>query len=92
MNDDDSNDPEARLEARLHALTQEHADLGVAVDAIAEVLLKDPSLPRETASTLAHVVSAIMLLSMASTANIQRRVDEIVAEITGQVVTVLNRE
>ncbi|HEY9236877.1 MULTISPECIES: YdcH family protein [Phenylobacterium] len=35
MNDDDSNDPEARLEARLHALTQEHADLGVAVDAIA---------------------------------------------------------
>lgn len=35
MNDDDSNDPEARLEARLHGLMQEHSDLGVAVDAIA---------------------------------------------------------
>jgi hypothetical protein len=35
MNDDDSNDPEARLAARLHLLMQEHADLGVAVDAIA---------------------------------------------------------
>lgn len=35
MNDDDSNDPEAKLAARLHLLMQEHADLGVAVDAIA---------------------------------------------------------
>lgn len=35
MNDDDSNDPEARLAARLHMLGQEHSDLGVAVEAIA---------------------------------------------------------
>lgn len=35
MNDDDSNDPEAKLAARLHLLMQEHADLSVAVDAIA---------------------------------------------------------
>jgi len=35
MNDDDSNDPEARLAARLHMLAQEHFDLGVAVEAIA---------------------------------------------------------
>lgn len=35
MNDDDSNDPEARLQARLRTLIQEHSDLGVAVDAIA---------------------------------------------------------
>ena len=41
MNDDDSNDPEARLAARLHLLTQEHADLGVAVDAIAMAPVPD---------------------------------------------------
>jgi len=35
MNDDDSNDPEAALAARLRMLIQEHSDLGVAVDAIA---------------------------------------------------------
>ena len=41
MNDDDRNDPEARLVERLHLLTQEHADLGVAVDAIAQTPVPD---------------------------------------------------
>lgn len=41
MNDDDRNDPEARLAERLHALSQEHADIGVAVDAIAQALVPD---------------------------------------------------
>ena len=36
MNDDDRNDPEARLAARLHSLIQEHSDLGVAVEAITQ--------------------------------------------------------
>ena len=41
MNDDDRNDPEARLAARLHLLTQEHADLGVAVEAIGQAPVPD---------------------------------------------------
>jgi hypothetical protein len=34
MNDDDSNDPDAGLVARLRSLVQEHSDLSVAVEAI----------------------------------------------------------
>ena len=41
MNDDDRNDPEARLTERLHLLIQEHADLGVAVEAIAQAPVPD---------------------------------------------------
>lgn len=41
MNDDDSNDPEAKLAARLHSLMQDHADLGVAVEAIAQAPVPD---------------------------------------------------
>ena len=41
MNDDDRNDPEAKLDARLHGLIQEHADLGVAVDALAHAPVPD---------------------------------------------------
>ena len=41
MNDDDRNDPEARLTERLHLLTQEHADLGVAVEAIGPAPVPD---------------------------------------------------
>ena len=41
MNDDDRNDPEARLAARLHSLIQEHSDLGVAVEAITQAPVPD---------------------------------------------------
>lgn len=39
--------------------------------------------------TLAHVVSAIMFVSMASTVNAARTVDEIVEEIAAQVRVIL---
>jgi AcrR family transcriptional regulator len=57
--------------------------------AIVDVLGKHSTLSPDTASTFAHVVSAIMLLSMASTANIERSVDEILDEIIGQVRVLL---
>lgn len=41
MNDDDRTDPEARLAERLHLLSQEHADLGVAVEAIGQAPVPD---------------------------------------------------
>lgn len=42
--------------------------------AIAEVLMRDPRLGPRNAATLAHIVSAIMFLSMAATLNISRSV------------------
>jgi hypothetical protein len=41
MNDDDRDDPEATLGARLRILMQEHADLDVAVQAIAVAPVPD---------------------------------------------------
>jgi TetR/AcrR family transcriptional regulator len=56
---------------------------------IAEVLVDRGGVATEVASTLAHVVSAIMFVSMAATVNAARSVDEIVEEIAGQVRVIL---
>lgn len=58
-------------------------------EAIADVLTRDPRVEPGNAATLAHVVSAIMFLSMAATINISRSVDEILSEISGQVSVLL---
>ena len=56
---------------------------------IAEVITRDERMAPAAAATLAHVVSAIMFVSMAATANAGRTIDEIVEEITAQVSTIL---
>lgn len=60
-------------------------------DAIAAVLQRDRHLDSARAATLAHIVSAIMLLSMAATINVARPVDAIVQEIAHQVEALLPR-
>ncbi|MFC0627836.1 TetR/AcrR family transcriptional regulator [Kribbella deserti] len=57
--------------------------------AIAEVLQRDERVSADDAATLAHIVSAIMFVSMAATINIAKPVDEIVAEIKDQVRVLL---
>jgi len=59
--------------------------------AIAVVLRRDQRIEPSDAATLAHVVSAIMFLSMAATINITSTVDEILRDIKGQVKVLLPR-
>lgn len=54
-------------------------------DAIATVLRRDRHINPRDAATLAHIVSAIMFLSMAATINITSTVDDILVDIAGQV-------
>ncbi|ANP74307.1 TetR/AcrR family transcriptional regulator [Cryobacterium arcticum] len=56
---------------------------------VAEVIARDTRVAPATAATLAHVVSAIMFISMAATVNAGRAVDEIVDEIAEQVRAIL---
>ena len=58
-------------------------------EAIAAVLQRDTAMTPDRAAVLAHIVSAIMFLSMASTLNAEADVDDIVAEISGQVQVLL---
>ncbi|MFC9840975.1 TetR/AcrR family transcriptional regulator [Rhodococcus sp. NPDC127530] len=58
-------------------------------EALAAVLNRDESVSALDAATLAHIVSAIMLLSMAATTNIASTVDEIVQDIEHQVRVLL---
>ncbi|MFI9536161.1 TetR/AcrR family transcriptional regulator [Nocardia fusca] len=60
-------------------------------EAIAAVLRRDEQIGEVYAATLAHIVSAIMFLAMAATVNIARSVDDIVADIRGQVSALLPR-
>ena len=60
-------------------------------EAIAAVLRRDDRVGAPDASTLAHIVSAIMFLSMAATANISRSVEDILQEISDQVRVLLPR-
>lgn len=60
-------------------------------DAIARVLARNESTPPTEAATLAHVVSAIMFLTMAATVNIAHTIDDLVGEIRAQVLVVLPR-
>jgi AcrR family transcriptional regulator len=59
--------------------------------AIAEVLQRDPGIDAGAAAALAHIVSAIMLITMAPTINIARGNDEILREIREQVQVILPR-
>ncbi|GAA2135762.1 TetR/AcrR family transcriptional regulator [Glycomyces algeriensis] len=59
--------------------------------AVAEVLQRDPRIDAGTAATLAHIVSAIMFVSMAATVNIDHSVDELLGEIRHQVQALLPR-
>jgi TetR/AcrR family transcriptional regulator len=56
---------------------------------LAAVIAGDEHVPAEVARTLAHVVSAIMFISMAATVNAERSVDEIVNEIAEQIRAIL---
>jgi AcrR family transcriptional regulator len=58
-------------------------------EAIAGVLGRDPRVEPGDAAKLAHIVSAIMFVSMAATVNISSSVDEIVSEIAEQVRVLL---
>jgi len=72
-----------------------HRDaLGLTVqteEAIAVVLRRDQRIDPSAAATLAHIVSAIMFLSMAATIYINSTVDDILREIKGQVRVLLTR-
>ena len=59
--------------------------------AIADVLERDDRIPSDDAATLAHIVSAIMFVSMAATINIEKPVGDIVQEIRDQVRVLLPR-
>ena len=56
---------------------------------VAEVIARDTRVSPAAAAALAHVVSAIMFVSMAATVNAGRTIDEIVDEITEQVKAIL---
>jgi TetR/AcrR family transcriptional regulator len=56
---------------------------------VAEVIAREDRVSAETARTLAHVVSAIMFVSMAATANAGRSAEEIIDEIAEQIQAIL---
>ncbi|WP_026554707.1 TetR/AcrR family transcriptional regulator [Arthrobacter sp. 35W] len=58
-------------------------------EAIAVVLRRDQRIESGGAATLAHIVSAIMFLSMAATINIASTVDEVTQDIRNQVRVLL---
>ena len=60
-------------------------------EAIASVLRRDERVAEGDAATLAHIVSAVMFLSMAASVNIALSVEEIVQDIRGQVDVLLPR-
>ncbi|MCX4768056.1 TetR/AcrR family transcriptional regulator [Streptomyces sp. NBC_01275] len=60
-------------------------------EAIAAVLHRDERVTEGDAATLAHIVSAVMFLSMAASVNITLSVQEIVDDIRGQVDVLLPR-
>ncbi|MFB6723845.1 TetR/AcrR family transcriptional regulator [Kribbella sp. NPDC056345] len=59
--------------------------------AIADVLQRDDRITSDDAATLAHIVSAVMFISMAATINIANPVDDVVQEIEDQVRLLLPR-
>jgi AcrR family transcriptional regulator len=57
--------------------------------AIADVLQRGDRIHSDDAATLAHIVSAVMFVSMAATINITKPVDDLVREIRDQVRVLL---
>jgi AcrR family transcriptional regulator len=62
-----------------------------AEQAIAAVLRRDERVAEGEAATLAHIVSAVMFLSMGASTNVGLSVEEIVQDIRGQVEVLLPR-
>ncbi|MET9462384.1 TetR/AcrR family transcriptional regulator [Streptomyces canus] len=60
-------------------------------EAVAAVLRRDDRVAEGDAATLAHILSAVMFLSMAVSVNIALSVEEIVQDIRGQVEVLLPR-
>jgi hypothetical protein len=60
-------------------------------EAIADVLRRDERTSVKDAAIRAHIISAIMFLSMAATINIANPVDDVVQEIRNQVRALLPR-
>ncbi len=60
-------------------------------EAIAAVLQRDEQTTAQQAAACAHIVSAIMLVSMASTINSAHPVDDVVQEIRDQVQVLLSK-
>ncbi|MFE7767297.1 TetR/AcrR family transcriptional regulator [Streptomyces sp. NPDC057438] len=60
-------------------------------EAVAAVLRRDERVAEGDAATLAHIVSAVMFLSMAASVNIALSVEEIVQDIHRQVAVLLPR-
>ncbi len=60
-------------------------------EAVAAVLRRDERVAQGDAATLAHIVSAVMFLSMAASVNIALSVEEIVQDIRRQVDVLLPR-
>lgn len=60
-------------------------------EAIVDVLRRDPRIEPKDAAMLAHMVSAVMFVSMAATINISRSVDEILSEISEHVGVLVHR-
>lgn len=58
-------------------------------DAMAAIVRRSERIGAAEAATLAHIVSAIMLVSMAASANIASSIEAIVEEIKGQVSVLL---
>lgn len=67
------------------------AIVGQTEEALTAVIGRDGMTPAATAATLAHVVSAIMLLSMAGTPDPAASVDDVVRDIGEQVQVILPR-
>ena len=57
--------------------------------AIAAVLGRDARVSAGEAATIAHIISAIMFISMAASVNVPKTVDDVVNEIAGQVRALL---
>ncbi len=62
---------------------------GQTEDAITDVLRRDQRIASRDAATLAHIISALMFLSMASPINVTSPVDDILLEVRDQIQALL---
>lgn len=76
----DHEEPHHRDALSLSARTEE---------AIADVLRRDKHIHSENAPTLAHIISAVMFLSMTASINATRTVDELLQELRNQIRVLL---
>jgi len=60
-------------------------------EAVAVVLQRDQRIDSTEATTLAHIISAIMFLSMSATGNATKTVEELLMEIRTQIQVILQR-